>query len=87
MIVFYAAECSLYDSYKDKKTIIIEDEVYIMLRQILEGLRYLIHKLNMQHRDIKLGNILVVKKGKFALADFGISKVKDGDFNKSHIGQ
>jgi serine/threonine protein kinase len=39
----------------------------------------LVRKFDVQHRDIKLGNILVVKEGHYALADFSISKIKDGN--------
>ena len=63
MMIFPVAENSLYNLFKDKQTIISEEEVYMMVKQVLEGLKYLIRTHSMQHRDIKMSNILVVKKG------------------------
>lgn len=40
-----------------------EEEVYAFIKEIVEGLRFLILKYNMHHRDIKLNNILKFKNG------------------------
>lgn len=42
MMIFPAAECSLYDLYLDKKITISEDDVYVMVKQVLEGLAFMI---------------------------------------------
>ena len=47
MMIFPVAENSLYDLYNDKNTIISEEEVYIIVKQVLEGLSFLIHKYRM----------------------------------------
>ena len=47
MMIFPVVENSLYDWYKDKNTIISEEEVYVIVKKVLEGLRYLIHKHQM----------------------------------------
>ena len=44
-----------------------------IMRQIIAGLEHL-HKLNIVHRDIKPGNILITSSGRVVLSDFGVSK-------------
>ncbi|KAI9680615.1 MAG: hypothetical protein M1817_004055 [Caeruleum heppii] len=48
-------------------------ETIEMTRQVLQALTFL-HGIGITHRDIKPANILVERRGKFKLADFGLSK-------------
>jgi len=51
---------------------LMEDEISIIVREILLGLKYL-HDDKKIHRDVKAGNILIAKSFRPKLADFGIS--------------
>ncbi len=47
MMIFPVAENSLYGLYNDKNTIISEEEVYDIVKQVLDGLSILIYKYDM----------------------------------------
>ncbi|RKP07913.1 kinase-like domain-containing protein [Thamnocephalis sphaerospora] len=51
-----------------------ESHAKCLLRQLLEGLRYL-HKKGVLHRDIKGSNLLLNKCGDLKLADFGLARL------------
>lgn len=51
---------------------LMEDEISIIVREILLGLKYL-HDDKKIHRDVKAGNILIARSFRPKLADFGIS--------------
>lgn len=60
-----------------KKPIPVETAVRI-LRPIVEALDY-VHEQNLLHRDVKPSNIMITKREKPMLTDFGIAKWLDDD--------
>eukprot|EP00475_Leptophrys_vorax_P010440 TRINITY_DN1700_c0_g1_i4.p1 TRINITY_DN1700_c0_g1~~TRINITY_DN1700_c0_g1_i4.p1 ORF type:complete len:480 (+),score=157.76 TRINITY_DN1700_c0_g1_i4:128-1567(+) len=58
-----------------------EEQIACVCRQIVKGLKDL-HKMNMIHRDIKSGNILLTTDGVAKLADFGVSAQLTDTINK-----
>ncbi len=52
-------------------------EVVSVLLDVLDGLAYA-HSEGMVHRDIKPGNILLTKRGRAVIADFGIAQMVGG---------
>ena len=60
-----------------------EDDARNVMRQVLEALEYL-HARNVAHRDLKLENILLVRKNDLShikLVDFGLSKHTTGQMS------
>lgn len=69
-------DCSLFDlinqrKKKNIKPLFSESEILTIAADLGRGLIHL-HKNNIVHNDIKLGNVLV-KNGVFKLTDFGLS--------------
>lgn len=60
----------------EKKGSLSEDETLKYTRQIASALQY-IHAHNMNHLDVKPGNVLLRKNGDAVLIDFGMSKNYD----------
>ena len=60
-----------------KKPIPVETAVRI-LRPIVEAIDY-VHEQNLLHRDVKPSNIIITKRDKPMLTDFGIAKWLDDD--------
>ncbi|XP_070562674.1 serine/threonine-protein kinase PLK1-like isoform X2 [Ptychodera flava] len=77
---------SLIHTLKQRKTL-TEPEVRFFLLQIIEGVRYL-QSVNVIHRDLKLGNILLTDSLEIKLADFGLAtKLEfDGDRKRTICG-
>jgi len=64
---------------KKHKTWFTEREAADIIKNILEGLRY-IHGMNIVHRDLKPDNILIDNLSDFStlkIADFGLSAAYD----------
>ena len=49
-------------------------EIAATCQQVLRGLEFL-HARDIVHRDIKAGNLLLCKRGRIKLADFGLAQV------------
>ena len=53
-------------------------EIEMILKQVVEGLKYL-HSKNVVHRDLKPANLLMGQDGGVKVADFGLAKQVEGD--------
>ena len=62
-----------------KKEILTEDEARFYTAEMILAVDS-VHKLNSIHRDLKLDNILIEKRGHIQLSDFGLSKLSDKAF-------
>jgi len=76
----------LYEEIVKRKTFSEKDAAEIT-RQLCEALAYL-HERGIVHRDLKLENLLLKKKGSFEikLADFGLSKLYSGQALQTACG-
>ncbi|KAL6073584.1 Serine/threonine-protein kinase 4 [Balamuthia mandrillaris] len=52
---------------------LLEDQIAYILQQSIQGLIYL-HGMNIIHRDVKAGNVLINGDGDVKIADFGVSE-------------
>ncbi|VDN58601.1 unnamed protein product [Dracunculus medinensis] len=72
IVMEYCGAGSVSDIMKIRRKTLSEGEIAVVIRDVLEGLRYL-HDLKKIHRDIKAGNILLNTEGHAKLADFGVA--------------
>jgi len=63
IVMEYLAGGDLHSFLNERKEFLVEEEVKEIMRQIVDGVRYL-HKFGILHRDLKPENILLVKKTK-----------------------
>jgi len=80
IVMKYAKNGSLYDYMKDLRKKKLEDtfswdQRYKIAKSITRGL-FCIHSKRVLHRDMKSLNILLTKKMKAKISDFGLSKIK-----------
>ncbi|MES1913896.1 MAG: hypothetical protein MHM6MM_006044 [Cercozoa sp. M6MM] len=68
----YCSAGSVNDLMAICEITLTEEQIAVVCRETLLGLRYL-HSKKLIHRDIKSGNILLNHKGQCKLADFGVS--------------
>jgi len=61
------------------------EEKLRLIRQVCDGLHYA-HQKGIIHRDIKPGNIFVLRNGQAKILDFGIARVATADVNLTRTG-
>jgi serine/threonine-protein kinase len=77
---FIAGE-SLESIVSNRKRMSLVEKLGIMI-QVLNGLNFA-HSHGIVHRDIKPGNIMVLKDGNVKIVDFGIARISDNSMTKT----
>ncbi|KAG5642413.1 hypothetical protein DXG03_002815 [Asterophora parasitica] len=85
----YCPAGSLFDILKrDGDPALPQDDVGMMFRQVVRGLRYLHEVVSFVHRDIKLENVLVDESGVCRIGDFGMTrKIGEPDAEEDALAQ
>ena len=65
---------SLRDLLDSRKQVLSEDQISIVMRDVLQGLKMIHQQHHILHRDIKAANILLNSNGEIKIADFGLSR-------------
>eukprot|EP01116_Phalansterium_solitarium_P022025 TRINITY_DN711_c0_g1_i1.p1 TRINITY_DN711_c0_g1~~TRINITY_DN711_c0_g1_i1.p1 ORF type:complete len:1438 (-),score=527.60 TRINITY_DN711_c0_g1_i1:225-4538(-) len=63
---------TIYEDFPKHVQPCTEAQIAFIVREMFKALAYL-HSLNVIHRDLKMGNLLVTSRGQVKLADFGVS--------------
>jgi predicted Ser/Thr protein kinase len=67
-----------------KKALSLEDKLSVMI-QVCDGLHYA-HQRGIVHRDIKPGNIMLLRNGQVKILDFGIAQIASTDGGLTRTG-
>src|SRR5436305_12154614 len=81
MVIEYIAGETLDHIISTRKRMSLVEKSEIMI-QILEGLQYA-HDNGIVHRDIKPGNVMLLKDGTVKILDFGIARISDNSMTKT----
>jgi len=81
MAMEYISGESLESMVSSRRRMSMVDKLAIMI-QVLDGLNYA-HEHGIVHRDIKPGNIMVLKDGTVKIVDFGIARISDNSMTKT----
>jgi len=81
IVMEYCGGGSVADIVKIMDQGLNEDQIALICREALKGLKYL-HRMGKIHRDVKGGNILLTEQGQVKLADFGVSGTLTSTFSK-----
>lgn len=82
LIMEYVDGMTLEDYIEKKTGLIVEDNAYPMMIQILDAFAYA-HDRGVIHRDIKPSNIFITREGSVKILDFGIAQIISGSNNQS----
>ena len=68
--------------YIGRGTRFAERDAVSIISQLLEGLAHA-HERRVWHRDIKPGNVIVMRNGKVKIADFGIARIEASELTQT----
>src|SRR5262245_14729436 len=74
----------LRQSINQRKSMALEDKLSVML-QVCDGLHYA-HLKGIVHRDVKPGNVFVLRSGQVKILDFGIAQIANTDRGLTRTG-
>ena len=70
--------------YVGRGTRFAERDAVSIMSQLLEGLAHA-HERRVWHRDIKPGNVIVMRNGKVKIADFGIARIEASELTQTGV--
>jgi predicted Ser/Thr protein kinase len=70
--------------YIGRGTRFAERDAVSIMSQLLEGLAHA-HERRVWHRDIKPGNVIVMRNGKVKIADFGIARIEASELTQTGV--